>query len=1505
MEDLTGKIIGGYEMRELVGAGGMGMVYRAYQRSVGREVAVKLILPQYANQPEFIRKFEAEAQMVARLEHPYIVPLYDFWREPSGAYLVMRWLRGGSLRTVLEHGPLSVDAITRLFDQLTSALQDAHAAGIVHRDLKPDNVLRDEAGNIYLSDFGIAKMMGRETISESISGSFLYIAPEQLMGNLPQPQADLYSLGIMLYELLTGRNPLSGLSPTEIMLRHINTPLPPLPDGHDFPEALNYVIQRATAKTPEERYANARALYQALHDAVTPLATVLPIERQPAQVNPYKGLRAFTEADTSDFFGREVLVDGLIELLTPTTDTSTTPIRETGKEREAALHRFLAVVGPSGSGKSSAVFAGLLPILRRGALPDSDRWFIVTMTPGDNPLAALEAALLSVAAKPASYLKEQLRGSERGLLWAVDALLPDNEAEVLLVVDQLEELFTLVTEEATRDHFLKLLAASATDSASRVRVIVTLRADYLDRALIYPEFGAVLRQRVEFVLPLSPAEIERAIAQPAQRVGVTVDADLVAAVVADVRAEPGTLPLLQYALTETFDASDRRRLTLADYAGHGGVIGALAKRAETVYGALDTSQQSAVRQLFLRLTSLGEGTGDARRRVRRSELAALTANPDPLLEAFGRYRLLTFDHEAGTREPTVEVAHEALLRSWPQLRHWLDTSRDAIRQQRMLADAAAEWERSGREKSYLLAGTRLAGFAEWAKTTDIALTAAERAYLDASIAERQRADELETARKLHETRLERRAQNFLRVLVGVFLAATLIAGMLALLAFDQSRTAQNNAGTATIAQGQALAEAARVETAAADIHGLALTNGAQLALSAGNTDLAIALALESGKLPRTEGLRALADAAFAPGTRRRFDFGQDMIWDAVYSPDGQTALFGASDHDMILWDIARGEEIRRYSGHDDWVRSVAFSSDARFALSGSADSTVILWNIETGEIVHRMRGHSASVDAVAFSPDGTQALSGAQDNLAILWNLETGEAIMRLEGHSEWVSSIAFGPGGLTALTGSFDKTVILWNLRSGEPIIRFSGHTEAVGDVKFSPDGLYALSGSTDKSLIFWSFETGAALRHYKGHSGAVTSVAFSPDGAYILSGATDNAMILWDANTTAALHTFRGHTASITNVVLSPDGRSALSSAYDNSVRQWDLFNGAEIQRYQGHDEYVSAITISPDGQRMASASGDDSIVVWDSASGEMLHRLVGHEGDVFGVAFSSDGTLLASSGDDDQVILWDSVTGEMLKTLAGHRDGVTDVAFSPDGRLLLSASQDNTLILWDSDPDSSTFGEQLQRWIGHTWIVNDVTFSPDGETALSSSWDNTLILWDVETGTKIRQYEGHSDMVWGAVFSPDGETILSGSVDRTMILWNTRTGAIMRRFVGHSAQVNAVAFTPDGQYALSSSRDNTVAVWNIASGAELYRLTGHTDTVSDVMLWQDQGAGLEAFSASADGTVRRWQVFTAFDALATWVKTNRHRYTLTCEEHALYNVPPLCTAPTATPDPNLQQT
>lgn len=850
----------GYEIREQIGETAMGRRYRAYQPAVGREVAITVIPPERADVPAFIRRFTADAELVARLEHPHIVPLYDYWREPGVAYLVTRLVRGGNLADLLRTGPLAPERAAEIVHEVGSALSLAHRLGAVHHGIEPATILVDGEARAYLSDFGIAMDDEVTPAPGEMTPRLPYASPEQCGGEAVTPASDIYSLAVVLTEAVTGRRPddVQGVV-------------------GDLPEPLAEVIRKATASEPAARYADVDAFVLAVRAAVE--STRLAVDAIPAElVNPYKGLRPFEESDAADFFGRERVVERLLARLGATGTSG----------------RFLAVVGPSGSGKSSVVRAGLVPAVRVGALPGSADWFVVDISPGRHPFEALEAGLQRVAISAPASLFERLSDGRAGISAAARRALPEG-SQLLLIIDQFEELFTQ-TPQPTTQAFLEALAGAVEDPRGAVRVVVTLRADFYDRPLGHRAVGELLRRGTEVITPMSPEELRRAIDGPAERLGVRFEPGLVAEMVADVTDRPGTLPLLQYALTELFDLRRGSTIHLATYRAMGGVSGALIRRAEALYSGFDEAARRAARQVLLRLVTLRDGADDVRRRVLRSELAALgDLAVDVVLEAFGRHRLLSFDRDPVARGPTVEIAHESLITEWDRLRAWVDDSRDDVRQQRRLANAAAEWQAADRDPAYLLRGHRLEQAAAWAADTDLSLHPAERAFLAAGEAQGAAESAAEQGRRRHEEQLRRKTRVRTRQLLGSAIVLALLAAVAGF------AVTQRNEANRLAEQLADTAEPRRL--AAASI------------LARSDPELALLLALQSLNASARAGIPAVVEAEEALHwalQRARVPYPDtDAPVEVRIGPDGPTGIYRLPLPQLV--DVARSHLTRRFT----------------------------------------------------------------------------------------------------------------------------------------------------------------------------------------------------------------------------------------------------------------------------------------------------------------------------------------------------------------------------------------------------------------------------------------------------------------------------------------------------------------------------------------------------------------------------------------------------------------
>lgn len=1481
-EDLTGRAIRGYALAERIGMGGMGSVYRAVQPNVEREVAVKIILPAFANHPDFIRRFEAEAQLVARLEHPHIVPLYDYWREPGVAYLVMRFLRGGNIQNLLGQGALSVETTTHLLGQICSALNAAHRIGVIHRDLKPANVLLDEDVNAYLADFGIAKNLGdpdleNQTHVDAMIGSPQYMSPEQIRSLSVRPQTDIYCLGVMLYEMLTGALPFTGPTPFDMIQQHISTPMPSLSAHRSgLPAALDAVITRATAKDPQDRYTDTLSFFQDFRRAVDGVVNVHPVtvayeEEEPdlEVTNPFKGLRAFGEADAENFFGRETLIQQLLARLGEGGD----------------LSRFLAVIGPSGSGKSSVVRAGLIPALRRGGLPGSENWFMVDMLPGKHPFEELESSLLRVAVNPPESLLSQLKDGSRGLLRAVHRILPADEAvELVLVIDQFEEVFTLIEDEAERALLLESLAAAVLDERSRLHVIITLRADFTDKPLRYVDFGELMNRRFEFVLPLTTDEVERAVAGPAQRVGLKLEKGLVSTIIRETGHQPGALPLLQYALSELFEKREGRLLTNKAYREIGGVLGALGRSAETIYANLDEAGQSAARQLFLRLVTLGEGTEDTRRRVLREELESIPGDQPSamgnVVELFGRARLLTFDHDPATRAATIEVAHEALLREWARLREWLSESRIDIRLQRLLAAAAKDWQNADCDPGFLLAGGRLEQFEAWAANTTIALTQTEHAFLESSLVERNRRAseerargqrELEAAQKLAETekaRAEEQASSVKRLRQrGVFLASALaLASAAAILAgvfaSRNSALATSNAQIANTAQANeviALQERQIAEQQSLISSIRELSNAANLNLEI-DPERSILLAMQAVNktyaidrtvLPEAED--ALHRAVQASRIELTLGGHTDQVWGGVFSPDGKRIATTSGDGTAKIWDATTGEELLTLQASTGVLWFATFSPDNTRLATGGDDKVIRIWDATTGEKILSLAGHQDLIFHVEFNPDGSKLVSISPDGSARVWDALTGEELLTInQGDGANPYWVTFSPDGariaVANTAGSSEGWVSIWDAVTGEMILTFPHQSGYVNSVDYSPDGAHILTSSDDQTVRIWDANTAEELLTFYGQTVNVANAAYSPDGTRIATASGNSQASVWDATTGRELVTLAGHTGNILTLAFSPDGTRLITVSSDMTARVWSVAPSRELLTMVNGPSIPSQVgaklVYSPDGTRLAVAYSDPIAKIWDVKSGKLLLSLVGHTDGVNHITYNSDGTRIATCARDGTAKIWDAVSGKELLSIPVSDDFVIGAAFSPDGTRLATASFDQIGKVWDVKT-----GELLLTLSGHTDWLASVTFSPDGSRIATSSFDATGIVWDAASGKALFRLTGHTALVRQVIFSPDGTLLATASFGGGARLWDAASGKELFELSSHLNAVYGADFRPDGNVLATVSTDGTAKLWDVLTGKEL--LTLHApDGLTGVDFSPD---GSKLAVASRDGTNR----------------------------------------------------
>jgi WD40 repeat protein len=1200
----------------------------------------------------------------------------------------------------------------------------------------------------------------------------------------------------------------------------------------------------------------------------TPTETLWQIcaDLRPADQCPYRNLEAFTRNDARFFFGRERVLDELVESL----------------RHES---RFLAVLGPSGCGKSSLVQAGLLPLLEKEAVLGSNHWEIITTRPTD------------------SAFKNKITS------------LQQKQQHIGLVIDQFEELFVAYPEEQYQE--MVTLLMELLEGPPRRHLILTLRNDFYSR---FVQFEALERWRKRGMVNVAPLlrrdEIRDIIQKPAEVAHLYFDEGLTEIVVNDTLAihsssgnrgsgAPNTvLPLLEFALTQLWERRDKDqgKLTLAAYRTIGGVIGGLKQWANEVYYALSETERKLSRRIFTRLVYVNDETlhiPDSRRRRSKDELIRGTKGEQRMVEQVIQ-RLITArllmprpdtHHEAGEHntEVTVEIIHDALLREWNELRIWLNEDRRFLAWRQGIESRVAGWVKTAphdvnlRDAGKLLRGGDLNEAEGLLAERLYDLNEAERAFVEESMALREREEAEQEAQRQRE--LERAQE------------------------LEQALTRANK--ELAVSESQRLAFASR-----------------SLSASAPETALLLACeAVQRDHNPLSEDV--LRDALDnVPWQVRAFAGHSKAVNNAVFSHDGQRILTASDDGTARLWDVTSNRVVI-YRGHKDRVTSVDFSPDETQILTTSVDGTARLWRPDGQSITTLNYPTDSKYHYRAkgmFSLDGQHILVCTGDE-AWLWDadgklspinwdarprldayIETGlQAPSRddnaydraeSEGHIGRIYSAVFSPDGQRILTASEDETARVWDL-SGQQLAILRGHEDQVISAIFSPpDGRLILTGSNDETARLWS-DDGELLVTLKGHTADVRQLAFSPDGQLMLTavdggGEHDVVVRLWDRSG-KLLATLGGHSDRewIKQVALSPDGQSILTASSDKTARLWDL-EGRTLAVFRGHLGTIWSATFSSNGQSILTASEDGTARLW-KATKSLLPLIEGHRGAIVSAVYNADGTHILTTSRDGTTRLWDTA-GQRRAGYDGNANLLTDDVLSPDGRYLLTA-EDNTghVYLWQLPPNLGWFerradGDGNQSTADHVTqrrVQSDVdrgeldtplitftiwedaakgylrfekaVFSPDGMRILTLA-DERSQLWDRQ-GRLVAMLNGpnlnprEKLTVDFALFSPDSQRVLGGSINGTVWVW-TKDGQLITPFLtdDKSAGDNlfSVTFSPDGQRILTTIRQSA-DLWDL-NGRHLAALPCRANKVKRG-LFSPSGDRILTVAEAAFPDVRLW--------------------------------------------------
>jgi WD40 repeat protein/energy-coupling factor transporter ATP-binding protein EcfA2 len=1111
---------------------------------------------------------------------------------------------------------------------------------------------------------------------------------------------------------------------------------------------------------------------------------------------PYRGLEVFEDEHKKFFVGREAMTQHVIEAL--------------------RHNRFIAILGSSGSGKSSLVRAGIIPKLKLGELTQSEHWAYITLKPGAHPLSELALGLVGATTTLDSLervrvLLSSLESDERSLHLYTHLSLSGKPKNTLLFlfIDQFEEIMTLCKEDKEREQFLLNLRYASTISGGRIVTLITMRADFMGRAAAQRNLAEMLSGHQFVVTNMTDTDLQRAIEEPAMLVGLKFEKGLVERILKEVGHEPGALPLLEDALMQLYENRNAENVaTLQAYQQLGGVHGALAKRADKVYEEFSPEEQKIVRRVLLALVQPGEGVEDTRRRGELDELWPDYTQRDSVEKVVERLvdaRLLTMSSDL-KEEQTVDVAHEALIRGWPRLRKWIDEEREALRIHYRVSETAREWRNRNRDVGFLYRGVRLAEALEWRKNNDSSLNELERKFLEASDALQRR---------------ENRA-SWMRLLVAVtVLLITLVLGLFAIRWYEQQQ--------------------------AATLHELASRSGQ---IKRTDPELSLRLALEAEHISRTaevesalrQALGWLQEATVLRGHSSRVN-------SVAFSPDGKQVVTASGDNTAKIWDAQTGQLFKSLD-HRGEVYIAAFNRDGTRIVTASTDTTACIWDTQTGQLLHTLKGHSGEVNNAVFSPDGEQVATVSDDKTLRIWSTHTGQQIFKLY-HDDVVWRVVYSPNGEQVVTVSQDKTARIWDAHKGELQHTLRHHKEGVIRVDFSLNGEQVVTGGLDNTACIWNARTGDLFKVLDGHSNTINSVAFSPDGKQVATASGDNTARIWDATTGILLQELRGHSNSIHSVAFSPNGRHVITASEDNTARIWDVGKGKLLSELRGHSGEVWSAVYNRDGNKILTGSWDKTARIWDARIGQPLQELRGHSDEVYDAVFSPDGKQVVTASADKTARLWDADTGQPLFEPLSHSGKVTSAAFSPDGKQVVTASADKTAQIWDTHT-----GKLISILRGHDGAVTSAAFGPDGKQVVTASADKTARIWDADTGKLLLILSGHGEEVTSAAFSPNGRQIVTASKDKTARIWDAHTGKLLFEPLSHIGEVYSAAYSPNSGQIVTAGRDKTARIWDAHTGQLLFELRGHRALVNSAAFSPD---GKQVVTASADKTARVWDADT----------------------------------------------
>ncbi len=1179
-----------------------------------------------------------------------------------------------------------------------------------------------------------------------------------------------------------------------------------------------------------------------------------------SEAPPFRGLMTFTEADAGMFFGREREVEGFVNRL-----------------RAMSL---IAVVGPSGAGKSSFVRAGVLPAL-------GDAWKSLVVRPGPTPLANLTARL---AALDVTLDPKQILADPEVLGTTLRARARADRSNLLLVVDQFEELFTLCLDSAEHDAYATALVRAARTDDDSVRVVITLRDDFLVRAAQLAIFRERLAASLQLLTTPVAADLMRILVEPARRAGFEFeDAALPKEMVDEVAAQPAALALLSFTAYQLWQFRDRqfRQLPRKAYKALGGVGGALAQHAETTLGEMTEAEQKIVREMFRHLVT-GEGTRAVLSRVELLQVSGGDAAA-PVLERLINARLLVAMESVagGQASESIEVVHEALLSAWPRVVRWRQEDAESARLRDQLRVAARQWNDRERQRGLLWRGEVLTEYRLWRARYPGALTDTEEAFGKASQTDAAR------GRRIRQ----------------LALGAVLVGLTVALVVFARLRSvAEDNRVEAEVSRAAAVESETEVRKSLVESQieqgRRALVEGRPI-----ESLLFLDAALRIDPAANSPAMRFMIARALEPldaeAASLRGHTGQ--IFDIALSPDGKRVATAADDGTVRLWDSAGAPQ--RTLTVPKGTTFAQWTLDGNTLITAGPDGIPKLWDPDTGTARGALAGNTQPINYLTLDAAGTHVLAATTAGTAYVWDLATRRSIKLGDGKPTMVQATFSPRGDLVAVAetdgSSLGGSLTLWSASGGKQRALI-GHTKGVRIGVFDAAGKRLLTASWDGTARIFDVATGKSLRELRGHDQAVRDAAWSPDGKLIATGSLDGTVRIWDPETGETSRVLRGHAAQISRLRFIADGM-LLTASGDGTAKLWEPRRGQLLASY-GHSGYLFQADVDRADRELATASWDGTAKLWDLRRRSARALLGKPTATPFVPAplVSADGRF-AVRHSDAAVEIWKLDSGEkrelpgkavivgraidtadhgafadkaggvtvfslttgVTKTWDSGQKELTALAMAPDGRLIVTTGSNGSIVAWRPD------GTQLGRAKLAT-AATGLDWSPDGATILA-----TTITAEGASTAELVDTELHSRGVFEAgraVFSPDGKLIVAANGAEVRV--RGVDGKERTRLVATS-QVVDMTWTPDGSRVLLGESDGSVEVWSLEGATRIARMQAH-DTYIQAITLRDS----LFVTAAGDSTVKIWDLATlrpiyklvapsgtlagAIDPTGTWLVT-----------------------------------